>query len=135
MANDLPVPELLNELRREVDELTTRMLLGSNDPLGAFYESLQAIRQLADKAETKSMVDIVTGLEAEINMLGSAGNVEQLLEPGIAHLRQALELAATTRLAPNAAKATPTAIAQDRELLGDFVQETREHLATIEAQL
>ena len=58
---------------------------------------------------------------------------ERVVTAGIENLRKALEK--TEEPAQGAADAMAYSIAQDPELMGDFVNEAQEHLATIEAQV
>ncbi|MBZ5590874.1 MAG: chemotaxis protein CheA [Acidobacteriia bacterium] len=64
------------------------------------------------------------------------GDFEPALHSAIAQLQEAVERSSTASCEVEAAPRPPaTALAEDRELVSDFIMEAREHLANIEAQL
>src|SRR5690349_22701253 len=114
-----------DELRRQIEELALRLVVGESDrggaPAGpAWAASVARIRECALREQAVAVADAAAGL---LDTLGGAqgGLASAELQEGVARLQQALHFA------PEAAKATMLAPAQDPELLADFVLESREH--------
>jgi two-component system chemotaxis sensor kinase CheA len=93
---------------------------------------LAAIEKAAREAGRTSAGDAAAELKARAT--GAAGTsveeFERVVTAGIESLRRALESVSAPTAAP-----VVNAIAQDPELIGDFVNEAREHLAIIESQV
>ncbi len=111
-------------LRQEVEDLALKVVLGEGGA-AAVAESLAAIGELARQAGCEPVARIAS--EAGQTL---AGGGEAEFQGVLERLRQALE--------GDGAPAGPTTasvLAQDPELVTDFVVESREHLVTIERQL
>jgi two-component system, chemotaxis family, sensor kinase CheA len=132
--------EMKAPLRDRIDEISTRLLL--LDPANQVLDWLQwaaeikTLKQLAD----------VSGFE---ELSANAGRILSLLEngketvdavvlhEGLAELQKVLSKAdaASRQGAEQPTTNISYSIAQDPELIQDFVLESREHLASVEAQL
>jgi two-component system chemotaxis sensor kinase CheA len=129
------VPELA-ELRRQVEELALRMVVA--DPAAAEYAAamqdwiapLERIREDAAKSQAPQVAAAAAATIESVRQAASA-NPEGAdgLQEGMARLQQALEVEMQQT------ESRDTSLAQDPELLSDFVLESREHLAAVEAQV
>ncbi len=122
-SQDTPVGE--GELRRQVERLAVEVLTGS-PAAGELRDAFDQIRSLAQRA---GFAQTAAQALALIENLAAAHSPEAV-SAGLARLQQVLD----SELKPAKASA-PVALAQDPELLADFVTEAREHLATIERQM
>ena len=124
------------ELRRQIDDLALRLVIGEPETGTSASDWIPALERIRESAR-RDRADVVvraagTFMDAirEAEGPGEAGTdrIATELQDGIARLQQAVEIdrqtVATDDLSP----------AQDPELMGDFVLESREHLAGIEAQ-
>ncbi len=121
-----------SRLRREVDDLALQLLLGDEQAAPAKFEDLLAALDKVGEEARRSGFDGTARVAGEL--LGTADMAT--LREGLARLEEALEEDArrTEREEPPP-EAAPAGnpLAQDPELLSDFVVETRDHLASIEA--
>jgi two-component system chemotaxis sensor kinase CheA len=116
-------------IREQIDDLATRLLLaeGGNDPVpGALAGLSQSLAGIGERAGAEGW-ETTARLARE---LAAAGASPASLREGLARLQQAID--EDCRRARPADP--PASLAQDPELLSDFVVEAREHLATIEQQ-
>lgn len=129
-------PEAGASLSRRVDEIATQIILGG---VGAEQKAgiAEALAQLAGQAREAGhheAAEIAASLFPDCERQAEEAARERKLVEGLARLQQALREDASGGDPP--AKAAPVnPLAQDPELLGDFILESREHLATIESQL
>jgi two-component system, chemotaxis family, sensor kinase CheA len=123
------------ELRRQVEELALRLVMDEPEtrPTGAAPSWMPALERIRVGADSGRVPDVAAAAAAIVTAVESAqaaggpGPSGPELEQGLARLQAAIE----------AGERAPTAScspAADPELLGDFVMESREHLASIEAQ-
>ncbi|HEY1341620.1 MAG TPA: chemotaxis protein CheA, partial [Bryobacteraceae bacterium] len=122
-----------DELRRQVEELALRFVIGEPDHGGAppdpeWAASVGRIRECALREHAVAVADAAAGLLDTLGRTPGELASAELLE-GVARLQQALESA------PEAPKSPVLAPAQDPELLADFTLEAREHLAAVETQV
>ncbi len=120
---------MVEDVIRQLDELSVRMVVGGADAPDTM-QLLAAIERTAREAGRAPAADAAMELKARATGAArtSPEEFERVITNGIENLRRALE--------PRpAAAAAPNAIAQDLELIGDFVNEAGEHLATIESQI
>jgi two-component system, chemotaxis family, sensor kinase CheA len=116
------------ELRRNVEDLALKLVMepppaGEAAPVtSGWLAELERIRSLALAEKAQAVADRAV---AAIEACTRSGGADTLQE-GITALQEALDRE------PSAA--APSSLAQDQELLGDFVVESREHLGSIEAQ-
>jgi two-component system chemotaxis sensor kinase CheA len=119
---------MLEEVVRQLDELSVRMVVGGADG----PETLQFLAAIEKSAREAGRVPAAdAALELKARATGAARTsheeFERVVTAGIENLRKTLD-------AKPAAPVENT-LAQDPELIGDFVNEAAEHLATIEAQI
>ncbi|MCC6262665.1 MAG: chemotaxis protein CheA [Bryobacterales bacterium] len=135
----MPNSEMAPRLRERIDDLSTRLLIGNGDngAAGAGAESVPAIlAELSRQAGDAGYLE-ASRIAAELSAGGSAsGDLEQ----GLARLQEALsESARPTEEAMPVLQPAPApavfSLAQDPELVADFVLESREHLTSIEQRL
>lgn len=120
---------MVEDVIRQLDELSVRMVVGDADA----PETLQLLAAIEQTVrETGRMPAAEAAMELKARATGAARTApekfESVVTTGIENLRRALEAV------PEPAEPS-NAIAQDLELIGDFVNEAGEHLATIEAQI
>lgn len=153
--------ELKAQLQQSVEALAIQVVMGedddwdaSTDASGDNAEVSEALRQISEQAAAAAcpeVAEIASELlsslsDGETGSAGAGGPDADTLSEGIQRLQNALALDAGPRpesasppepipAQPVAKNATPSAIAQDTELLGDFIVESREHLANVEDQL
>jgi two-component system chemotaxis sensor kinase CheA len=129
------VEEVIQTVLSQLDELSVKMVVGG---AGApqTLEVLAAIEKTTREVGRAPLADAARDLHVQAT--GVAGTsqeaFEQVMTAGIENLRKALESAQTPAKPAQPAPAAMS-LAQDPELMGDFVNEAGEHLATIEAQI
>jgi len=125
------------ELRRELEALATRVVMedlssadGFDQSLLALAGAVRAVRDRATAGGSEEVARIASDLIVMLDAPQSAapGTLSQNLESGVAAMQQALE----TGSGPASPEPAGNSLAQDPELLSDFVLESREHLASIE---
>ncbi len=124
------VEPLVEEVIRQLDELSVSMVVGGADAPQTL-QVLAAIEKTAREGGRVTAADAAAELKARATGAArtSPEEFERVVTAGIENLRRALESA------PARPGAMVNAIAQDPELIGDFVNEAGEHLATIELQI
>ncbi len=116
-------------LRERIDELATRLVV---DGAGAGVSA--ELRWLSEQAGGSGHPEIA---HAAAELAETARRqlepveIDRLLRTGIAQLQQILDGEARETPPPQAANA----LAQDPELVADFIAESREHLASIESRM
>ncbi len=111
-----------SELRQQVENLALRLVVEAPAPAD-WLESLERIRAIAQREGAAAVAEAASRL-ARSAQAGAPDTAS--LQDQMTLLQQALEQQA----APSALRAP----AEDTELIADFVLESREHLATVEAQ-
>jgi two-component system chemotaxis sensor kinase CheA len=128
-----------DELSQLVEDLALRLMV--EDPAASLDSSLSAwipaLEKIRNSAAQESASAVGTAAEGIITALSAGGgrSSEQAaseLQEGILRLQAAIEAAAQ---APAASESPGNRLAQDPELLSDFILESREHLARIETQV
>src|SRR5690349_15289020 len=112
------------ELRRQVESLAVRLVVEGPGSTDEWMASLERIRAVAEREGSAAVAETAERLAAAPPATLDPDSFQQQM----ALLQQALDSPAGP---PRAAEPAP---AQDAELIADFVLESREHLATIEAQ-
>ena len=133
------MPEQM-ELRQEIEALATKVVVEDLSSEAGFDQSLLAlagaVRGVRDRAEAggcREVARIASELCATLDSPDSTARdaLSHALETGVAAMQQALESSSVPAAAQEPAAYS---LAQDPELLSDFVLESREHLAAIESR-
>ncbi len=134
----MPNSDMAPRLRERIDDLSTRLLIGDGNAgaTGAGAESvLAALAELGREAGEAGYAE-ASRIAAELSAGGSAPGD---LQRGLARLQQALSGSArpAAEETPPVVQPAPApfSLAQDPELVADFVLESREHLTSIEQRL
>ena len=125
----------MTELRRQVEELALQMVMA--DPLPAdstrdFEEWIACLSRIQqDAAERQATLVEAAAAEviAAVRSASDVPNSEGGIQEGIARLQEALDRESQQPSPQN------VPLAQDTELLSDFVLESSEHLVAIESQV
>jgi two-component system, chemotaxis family, sensor kinase CheA len=123
-----------SELRQQIEDLALQLVVadpGSAADARGWMYALQRIREQAVGEQAADLAAATVALLESLSAAADEGGVSpaDVLQKGIVHLQQIAEGVT------DAPAAQPSSLAQDLELLGDFVLESREHLASIESQL
>jgi two-component system, chemotaxis family, sensor kinase CheA len=111
---------MIDHALAQIEDLSLKVAVGGADGPQTL-EALARIEKMAREAGRAPTADMARGLAQQVSQAAKS-DVEGILNAGLENLRRALQ-----RTPP------PTSIAQDRELLRDFVNEAFEHLASVEA--
>jgi two-component system, chemotaxis family, sensor kinase CheA len=123
-------------LRERIDALATQLVL--EGPVAGLATDLAGLSELAAQHGCTETSRIASEL-AERAGSAAPAELEDELRQGIAHLQEALAAEADPAVPspfvwdPEPPAAPPNPLAQDPELIGDFLVEAREHLASIES--
>ena len=132
------MPEQM-ELRQEIEALATKVVVQDLSSGDGFEQSLLALAGMLRGVRDRARVDgcqevarIATELCATLDSPHSTAReaLSGQIETGVAAMQQALDTSFIPAAAPDPAAYS---LAQDPELLSDFVLESREHLAAIES--
>jgi two-component system, chemotaxis family, sensor kinase CheA len=131
---------LASELRLQIDELATTLVL--NGPGAWLDETLKQVAESSGRAGYANIGQIASNLVSQLSACDAASPAtDELLRYGLAAIQQALEAPAgqpqpSGESAPAVsipqASFSLNSLAQDPELVGDFIMESREHLGSIE---
>jgi two-component system chemotaxis sensor kinase CheA len=126
-----------SELRQQIEDLALQLVVaepGRADAVSAWIPALENIRDraLGERADhlAAATIALLASLPAAESAGGAGAAAADVLQAGIVRLQQILD-GEVRESAPS----QPLSLAQDPELLGDFVLESREHLATVESQI
>ena len=128
--------EMSSELQLQIDELATSLLL--NGPSEGLTAELKQLSEAANQAGFTQVPQIVSGVVDKLPAAnGDLAAADELLRGALAQIQQAMRSEAP---APGVPRELPPAqtfnsLAQDPELVGDFILEAREHLASIEKNM
>ncbi len=114
-------------LKARVDELATQMMI--EECSSAAVTALQCISEEAKREGARGAADIAETLALRLQAEPESG-MAHLLRTGMAELRASLEANG-----PASPVGTPASLAEDAELVADFLVEAREHLSQIEGQM
>jgi two-component system chemotaxis sensor kinase CheA len=125
----------VDELRQQIEELAMGLMVGQGQgpgPAGEFAATLASIAASAAEGGFPELASLAQALRQESMTTGAgdAAAAGRMLQ-GVTALQEACERAGRPA-AP--APAASQSLAQDPELLRDFVLESRDHLTSIEAQ-
>jgi two-component system, chemotaxis family, sensor kinase CheA len=149
MANQVNSEDTALALRERIDEVAAQMIVGSGpgvhpaDSLREFTAALSHISDQARKTGYQETARVAAVLGETMGEEGSSPDlqaVEDAITAGIAQLQQVLEEESRRPPVDEPARVPasnpPTlSLAQDPELVSDFVVESRDHLTAIEAQV
>ena len=134
------MPEGLQEL---VEELATKLVLGDTDR----EQWAALLKGVCSAAETTGRADVsqiaADSLEALSNAADLSG-IEAVCSRGVVGMQQALMEGAPEVPLPDvnlhskvspAPAAAPVSLGEDREIIGDFILESRDHLTQVEIQM
>ena len=116
------------ELRQQVEELAVRLVLAEGDGGPGVESWAQALAAIHSGALEEGAAEAAEVARAVLSKMRASDNPANLLQEGLALLVSALER-------PSQCVIKATSLAQDPELLSDFVLESREHLASLETEL
>ncbi len=110
-----------------IDDLATHLMIQGEGP-----ETIVRLHALADRAQRENAPGLPDLLGDLLSRLGSdsQAGTQYLLQHGINALQGAVETTQTS-----SAPARQAALAEDAELVSDFLVEAREHLSQIEGQM
>ncbi len=137
MPEEMIREESIHPLQSRLDELSTQLLVSG---VGA---SLAAELQLLSEAATQSgcletaRAALALAEESGLFTSGESAEVESRVRQGLSTLAQILETERGKAQTPLASPSFPSSnsLAEDPELVGDFILESREHLTSIETQM
>ena len=120
------------ELRQQIEDLALQLVVADPGTPQATSQWTTALQKIRDRAAAEQAVLIVATASALLESMPVSGGTRDadVLQTGIVRLQQIVD----GEVGEGAAE-PPTSLAQDQELLGDFILESREHLASIESQL
>jgi two-component system chemotaxis sensor kinase CheA len=122
--------EVVQAFVGQLDELSVKMVVGGAG-VPEMLQALAAIERIARDGGRVPAADAAAELKARATGAANASpeEFERVMTTGIENLRKAIEAV------PEKQSSVANTIAQDPELIGDFVNEAGEHLTTIEAQI
>ncbi len=119
---------MIEEVLARIEDLSLKIVIGGADPADA-VAALALIENIARGAGRTPAAEAARKLAmqtSEAAQTGSASDLEKILGTGLENLR---------RVVQGAAPASTSSLAEDPELLRDFVNEAAEHLASIESEV
>ena len=133
----MPNPEAESLLRERIDDLSMRLLMAEPDSIGP-EEGLKAFQTaLAELGRQAAEAGYGEAARVAQRLAGESRTPAQL-QKGLARLQQAVAEGSAgggNGPPPPVENANPFPLAQDPELVADFVLESREHLHSIEQRL
>jgi two-component system chemotaxis sensor kinase CheA len=132
--------ELLESLRAHVDNAALQIVLGSSTSTERL-ELLRSIREEAERSGQREVARIIDGAIGAASGTSVASAVETALSDCLSRVQQLLDGPKRAMVqSPAVAEATAgtpaeVPLAEDRELIRDFILEARDHLAQVEQQM
>ena len=128
-------------LRSDIDEISTCLLVGGGSSISA--DRLQSLAAKARESGFPEAARIAESLATKVNQ-SNGGSCDEALCDGLNEIRASLDNGRVTDSSPAQASqaesaaqpsiVAPVALAEDPELISDFLVESREHLSLIENQ-
>lgn len=131
MSKPADPASLSNDLRLKVDELATALLLNGPDD-SSVATGLKQLTEAAAQAGFANIEQIASSLLSQVGTGKNTVQAEQALRDGFLAIQASLELPLSDADTSASEKVTINPLAQDPELVGDFILESREHLTNIE---
>jgi two-component system, chemotaxis family, sensor kinase CheA len=135
--------ETTTNLSERVEELATKMVLGDTD--GEQWAALlEGVRQEAEVAGLANVARIAAETREALSKATEANSQESVLSGSIVRMQQTLadggaEAASSGMIAQSSAPSVPApamlSLGEDKELIGDFILESRDHLTQVEIQI
>ena len=128
--------DLVSEWQLQVNELATMLLL--NGPGEPVISGLKELCQAASRAGFSSLAEAALHVVETLPTSAAAAEGDEVLRKGLAAIQQMLSESAPAQQTRTETTAEPVrkfslnTLAQDAELVGDFITESREHLSAIE---
>jgi two-component system chemotaxis sensor kinase CheA len=124
----------IGELQRQIEDMALQLVVGEPDydTASAWLPMLEKISAVAAGQHLEPVVKAAAALTERLRALSPSGDPSAaalVLQEGVASLQQAFE-----GPAPEAASEN-ISLAQDPELMSDFIGESREHLVNVESQV
>lgn len=119
-----------DELRQQIEDLALRLVVADPASTGA-ADWVADIQKISDRADGMNAIQVAAAAQETLVSLGAlpAECLASELQEGILRLQRAIDSTAERATPPDT---TANSLAQDPELMSDFVLESREHLARIE---
>src|SRR5580692_10315342 len=116
------IEQVLAQILAQIEDLSLKLVVGGTSA----PETLEALARIERMSRDAGRAPAAAAARELAQRASSAdkSDLEQVLSAGIENLRRAL-----------GNTPAPSSIAQDPELIGDFVNEASEHLATIESEV
>jgi len=123
-------------LEQYVQELATQFVLGGDQEEGPaaiaqMLSTLSRISETARSAGSQAVVEVSGQLARKLQSANGGATPRKEVQSGIEALQRAIASAAS----PTPAASGLSSLAQDMELVSDFIVEAREHLNNVETQL
>jgi two-component system chemotaxis sensor kinase CheA len=118
------------ELRQQIDDLALQLVVAEPENATSTPEWLSTLHRIRDLAEQEQAGQLAAAAAGMIESLSGGQMSSEVLQTGIVQLQQIADGEGGQSSANSAAS-----LAQDPELMGDFILESREHLAAIESEL
>ncbi|HTP89209.1 MAG TPA: chemotaxis protein CheA [Bryobacteraceae bacterium] len=127
-------------LEQFVQELATQFVLGGDrgdDPASTaqMLATLGRISEAARASGSTAVVDASGELTRKLQPANGGGPERKEVQSGIEALQKAISSLAASASAPAATPSSFGSLAQDLDLVSDFMVEAREHLSNVETQL
>jgi two-component system chemotaxis sensor kinase CheA len=116
------------ELRRDIEDLALRLVVGEPEGAGGAARWLPALEQIRERAQREQAAGVTAAAGSLLDNMRRSTLSEAALQDGIAALQKALD-------APAIPATGERLLSQDPELISDFIVESREHLANVETQV
>jgi two-component system chemotaxis sensor kinase CheA len=132
--------ELLESLRAHLDNAALQIVLGTSARADRL-EMLRSIREEAERSGQREVARIIDGAIGAASGTSVASAVETALSDCLSRVQQLLDGPKRAMVqSPAVAEATAgtpaeVPLAEDRELIRDFILEARDHLAQVEQQM
>lgn len=129
--------DIANALSAQIDDAAVQIVLGNLDRAG----QLSLLRNLAEKAYAAGRPDISAAIDQAVASIAGAIDspaADALLSNCITQLQQSLSIPRLEDPAPSSpepSKRESVSLSEDRELLADFIVESRDHLGQVEVQM
>ncbi len=131
-----------SDLRHQVEELAMQCVLGiqpegdENPGIELFGETLESVRRQAEALGWLSVAQTAAEFSQALSArAGQPAAQEQCIQQGLARLQARLKEESTGEAGDDPPAGTLASVAQDPEMISDFIFEGREHLTAVENQL